>query len=106
MILADHLKPAAEKLKLPKPGLHLLRHSYRSWIRGGDATMPQQKDMMRHSDISTTDIYGESTSVEEMALVEAVPAKLRPSRSLLQPLHDAGAAKTPAVSNIAYALYA
>ena len=77
MILADHLKPAAEKLELPKVGWHLLRHSYRSWISGGTATLSQQKDMMRHSDISTTDIYG-GTPVEEMRpLVEAVAAKLK-----------------------------
>ena len=78
MILADHLKPAAAKLGLPKIGWHLLRHSYRSWISGGAATLAQQKDMMRHSDISTTDIYG-GTPVEEMRpLVEAVSAKLIP----------------------------
>jgi integrase len=78
MILADHLKPAAKRLELPQIGWHLLRHSYRSWISGGVATMSQQKDMMRHSDISTTDIYG-GTPVEEMRpLVEAVSARLQP----------------------------
>jgi hypothetical protein len=39
--------------------------------------MSQQKDMMRHADIGTTDIYG-GTPVEEMRpLVEAVSAKLK-----------------------------
>jgi integrase len=77
MLLADHLKPAAEKLKLPKPGWHLLRHSYRSWIAVGDATLSQQKDMMRHSAVSTTDIYGGSQIEEMRPLVEAVSAKLK-----------------------------
>jgi len=77
MILTDHIKPAAEKLGLPKAGWHLLRHSYRSWISGGAATMAEQKDLMRHSSIPTTDLYG-GTPVEKMRpLVEAVSAKLK-----------------------------
>ena len=77
MILADHLKPAAEKLELPKIGWHLLRHSYRSWISSGAATMSQQKDLMRHADIGTTDIYGGTPIAEMRTLVEAVSAKLK-----------------------------
>jgi integrase len=39
MILADHLKPAAKKLGLPKPGWHTsFRHGYRSWLGAGTAT--------------------------------------------------------------------
>ena len=78
MILKDHIQPAAKKLKLPHVGWHSFRHSYRAWIGGGDATMSQQKDMMRHADIGTTAGYG-GTPVEEMRpLVKAVAAKLRP----------------------------
>ena len=77
MILADHLKPAAEKLGLPKVGWHLLRHSYRSWISGGAATMAEQKDLMRHSSIPTTDLYGGTPVAKMRPLVEAVSANLK-----------------------------
>jgi integrase len=78
MILQDHIQPAAAKLKLPHVGWHSFRHSYRSWVGGGAATMSQQKDLMRHADIGTTAGYG-GTPVEEMRpLVKAVAAKLRP----------------------------
>ena len=86
MILKDHIRPSASKLKLPKIGWHTFRHSYRSWIGGGKATMSQQKDMMRHADIATTAAYG-GTPVEEMRpLVDAVAKKLRP-KSLTQATH-------------------
>src|ERR1035437_1097198 len=82
MILADHLKPAAEKLGLPKVGWHLLRHSYRSWLSGGAATMTEQKDLMRHSSIPTTDLYG-GTPIEKIRpLVEAVSAELKLRRKV------------------------
>ncbi len=86
MILKDHIQPAAEKLKLPHVGWHSFRHSYRAWIGGGEATLSQQKDMMRHADIGTTAGYG-GTPVEDMRpLVKAVAAKLRPKlRRKLQP---------------------
>jgi integrase len=82
MILKDHIQPAAEKLKLPHVGWHSFRHSYRSWIGGGKASMSQQNDLMRHADIGTPAGYG-GTPVEEMRpLVKAVAAKLRPKLKL------------------------
>ena len=77
MILADHLKPATQKLGLPKVGWHLLRHSYRSWISGGAATMAEQKDLMRHADIGTTAGYGGTPVAKMRPLVEAVSFKLK-----------------------------
>jgi integrase len=78
MILKNYIRPAAKQLKLPHIGWHSFRHAYRSWIGGGKATMGQQKDMMRHADISTTAGYS-GTPVEEMRpLVEAIAQKLRP----------------------------
>jgi integrase len=67
-------------------GWHSFRHSCRSWIGGGDATMSQQRDMMRHVDIGTTAGYG-GTPLEEMRpLVKAAAAKLRPKlRTKRQP---------------------
>jgi integrase len=76
-MLQDHIQPVAKKLGLPHIGFHTFRHSYRSWLGGGDATLSEQKDLMRHSSIGVTMSYG-GTPVEEMRpLVNAVAAKLR-----------------------------
>jgi integrase len=76
-ILNDYIKPAASKLELPKVGWHTFRHSYKAWQSKGDATLSQLKDMMRHSDITTTaNIYG-GTPVEDMRpFVNAIASKL------------------------------
>jgi hypothetical protein len=86
MILADHLKPAAKKLGLPKPGWHTsFRHGYRSWLGAGTATTSQQKDLMRHAALPTTMEYG-GTPVEEMRpLVEAVSSRLKLKPKLKTP---------------------
>ena len=40
-------------------GWHSFRHSYRSWLDQTGASLGVQKDLMRHSSITTTmDIYG------------------------------------------------
>lgn len=40
-------------------GWHTFRHSYRAWLGDSGAKMELQRDLMRHSNISTTmDIYG------------------------------------------------
>lgn len=76
-ILNDYIKPTALKIGLPKVGWHTFRHSYKSWQSKGGATLSQLKDMMRHSDISTTaNIYG-GTPVEDMRpFVEEITSKL------------------------------
>lgn len=76
-ILSKKIKPVLLQLGLPKIGWHSIRHSYKSWIGGSTATPSQQKDMMRHADISTTmDIYG-GTPVDEMRpFVAAIGSKL------------------------------
>jgi integrase len=75
MIVQDYLKPTAAKLGLPKIGWHTFRHSYRAWLGASEATLSQQKDLMRHADIATTTGYG-GTPVEDMRpFVDAVAAK-------------------------------
>ena len=77
IMLRDHIAPVAKKLGLPHIGFHTFRHSYRSWIGAGAATLSEQKDLMRHSSIGVTMRYG-GTPVEQMRpLVDAVAAKLR-----------------------------
>jgi integrase len=80
IMLQDHIQPVAQKLGLPHIGFHTFRHSYRSWIGAGDATLSEQKDLMRHSSIGVTMSYG-GTPVEDMRpLVDAVAKMLRPSK--------------------------
>lgn len=39
VLLQDHIQPVAGKIGLPHIGWHSLRHSYRSWLGSGDATL-------------------------------------------------------------------
>jgi integrase len=54
MLLQKGLKPVAQKLGLGNVGFHSLRHACRSWSSSGGAAVGTQKDLLRHSDISTT----------------------------------------------------
>jgi integrase len=48
-------------------GWHTLRHSYRRWIGEKDHPLELQRDLMRHSQMSTTmDIYGGSSFPEKL----------------------------------------
>ena len=77
IMLQDHIQPVAAKLGLPHIGFHTFRHSYRAWLGGGEATLSEQKDLMRQSSIGMTLQYG-GTLLEQMRpLVNAVAAKLR-----------------------------
>jgi integrase len=55
-----HIQKAAELAQIKgRIGWHSFRHSYRSWLDQVGASMAVQKDLMRHSSITTTmDIYG------------------------------------------------
>jgi integrase len=80
-ILAKKIRPAAMALKLPKIGWHTFRHSFKSWLGNGKATLSQLKDAIRHADIATTaNVYG-GTPVEKMRpFVTAVASQLKPKR--------------------------
>jgi integrase len=64
-ILNNYLKPAAKELGIQGLGWHTLRHSYKSWMAAANIGPAQMKDLMRHSDISTTmDVYGRTLTPE------------------------------------------
>lgn len=85
-VLADYLKPAAKKLELPQPGWHTsFRHGYKSWLGAGDATLTQQKDLMRHSAMPVSDMYGRTPLEEMRPLVEAVSSRLKLKPKLKTP---------------------
>jgi integrase len=79
--LQNHIQPIAEKIGLPHIGWHSLRHSYRSWIGAGAATLSEQKDLMGHSSISTTlNVYGGTSLTQMRPLVETVADLLQPKQ--------------------------
>ena len=67
MVLADYIKPAAEKAKIQgKVGWHTLRHSYSTLLRSLGADVKVQQELLRHADISTTmNIYTQAVSEQK-----------------------------------------
>lgn len=54
MLLAKGLRPVALRLELGRVTWHGLRHSCRTWLDAKGVPVGLQKDLLRHSDISTT----------------------------------------------------
>ena len=64
-ILAKIIKPVARQLGIAHIGWHTFRHSYRTWMASNHIDVARMKDLMRHTDISTTlNVYGHSLSDE------------------------------------------
>ncbi len=61
----NYLKPAALKLGISGFGWHSIRHSYKSWMAAAKINPAHMRDLMRHSDITTTmDVYGNTLTPE------------------------------------------
>jgi integrase len=61
MLLQKGLQPVAAKLGLGRVTWHGLRHSCRTWLDSKGVSVGLQKDLLRHSDVSTTmNRYGRS----------------------------------------------
>jgi len=57
-MLADYIRPIAEKAGLGRIGWHTFRHSLSSWGKQV-LTLEETKELVRHANIQTTsDIYG------------------------------------------------
>ena len=54
MLLGKGLQPVAQSLGLGKVTWHGLRHSCRTWLDAKGVPVGLQKDLLRHSDVSTT----------------------------------------------------
>ena len=77
MLRQKGLKPIARELGLGDVGFHALRHACRSWLSSGGAAVGTQKDLLRHSDISTTmNVYGHALSEDMRRAHEELAAKL------------------------------
>ena len=76
-ILSKHIKPAARALGIDGLGWHTFRHSYKSWMAEAKLAPSQMKDLMRHSDISTTmNVYGRTLTPELRAANTALAEQL------------------------------
>lgn len=79
VLLQKHIKPTAERLQLGNIGWHSLRHSCRTWLDSKGTAVGIQKDLLRHSDVSTTmNWYGKSLSPDMRASHHAVVEELVP----------------------------
>jgi integrase len=57
-MLADYIRPVAEKAGLGRIGWHTFRHSLTSWGKQA-LSLEETKELARHADIQTTsNIYG------------------------------------------------
>ena len=62
-----YLKPAGERIGVQGLGWHGLRHLYRALLRDCGTPLEAQKNLMRHSKLSTTmDVYGGSGNTESL----------------------------------------
>jgi integrase len=68
MLLGKNLQPIAKSLGLGRVTWHGLRHSCRSWLDAKGTPMGVQKDLMRHSDVSTTmNKYGRALPLQSIS---------------------------------------
>lgn len=66
--IARHIKPAAERLGLPRIGWHDLRHTYATWGRLAGVRPEIMRDQLGHEDIQTTlGIYSHASRPETRA---------------------------------------
>jgi integrase len=65
-ILADYLKPAAERAKIGAIGWHTFRHTYSTLLHAFGAAPVVQKELLRHANIQTTmNVYTQAVSTEK-----------------------------------------
>jgi integrase len=65
-ILADYLKPAADRAGVGKIGWHTFRHTYSTLLHALGAKPAVQKELLRHANIQTTmNIYTRAVSDEK-----------------------------------------
>lgn len=77
------LWPACDAAEIPRVGWHTFRHSYRAWLDASGASAATSKDMMRHSDISTTlNVYGRTLPAGMRIASDAIAQLLSSNKSL------------------------
>jgi integrase len=80
-ILADYIKPAAERAGIGKIGWHTFRHTYSTLLHALGTKPAVQKELLRHADIRTTmNVYTHALSGEKREAASKVV------RTLYQPV--------------------
>jgi integrase len=76
-ILADYLKPAAEKAGIGKVGWHTFRHTCSTQLHALGTAPAVQKELLRHADIQTTlNIYTQAISADKRDAASKVAQRL------------------------------
>ena len=76
-ILADYLKPAAERAKVGAIGWHTFRHTYSTLLHAHGAVPAVQKELLRHANISTTlNVYTQAISRDKRETAQKVVSLL------------------------------
>lgn len=77
-----YLQPAGERMGVPGLGWHAFRHLYRAMLRSSGTPLETQKNLLRHSKLSTTiDVYGGQSKVEELRPANAAVIDILTRRS-------------------------
>jgi integrase len=77
VLLQKGLKPVTDSLSMGRVTWHTLRHACRAWLSSGGAALGTQKDLLRHSDISTTmNIYGHALTPDMRHAHEDLVSKI------------------------------
>jgi integrase len=73
IMLTDHIKPAAVRAGIGKVGWHSFRHMFSSILHDAGTNMATQKELLRHSDISTTmNMYTQAVNAAKREAVHKV----------------------------------
>jgi integrase len=73
-ILADYIKPAAERAGIGKIGWHTFRHTYSTLLHALGTKPAVQKELLRHADIRTTmNVYTQAISDDKREAVQSGP---------------------------------
>jgi integrase len=75
-ILADYLKPAASRAKIGNVGWHTFRRTYSTLLHAFGTAPVVQKELLRHADIRTLDLYTRAASEEKRAASSKVARAL------------------------------
>lgn len=76
-ILADYLKPAAQRAGIGKIGWHTFRHTYSTLLHSLGTTPAVQKELLRHANIQTTlGLYTQAVSCEKREAATKVAREL------------------------------
>ena len=77
VLLADHIRPAAERAGIGKIGWHTFRHTFSTLIHSMGTDLAVQKELLRHADIKTTmNVYTQAVAPAKRKAIRKLTKKL------------------------------